>query len=170
MVITSGWGLGLISFERDTSLFLAPNGTRLGDWLLDTTNDRVRVIADLDGDGLDEIVITSAWGMGVLKMVGGQLRSVAMHPIGDNLGGWVVSHARTFALSDRLRGGAQQQLVITDAAGIHVLELSGSRLTRVAFAANGSRVRRMAGGHERHVAAAAGRGPERRRARRFHRP
>ena len=31
----------------------------------------MRLIADLDGDGLDEMVITSPWGLGVLKMVAG---------------------------------------------------------------------------------------------------
>jgi hypothetical protein len=140
MVVTSPWGLGLISMQRDTAVFMAPNGTRLGDWLLNTADNSPRLIADLDGDGFDEMVITSPWGLGVLKMVGANLCSVAMHPNGDNLGGYVVNNTHTFALSDQIRGGAQQQIVVCDASGIHLLALSGSRLTRVGFVPNGTRV------------------------------
>ncbi len=108
--------------------------------MLNTADNSLRLIADLDGDGFDEMVITSPWGLGVLKMVGTNLRSVAMHPNGDNLGGYVVSNTHTFALSDQIRGGAQQQIVVCDTTGIHVLGLIGSRLTRVGFVPNGTRI------------------------------
>lgn len=140
MVVTSPWGMGLISMQQNNAIFMSPNGTRLGDWLLNTADNSIRLIADLDGDGFDEIVITSPWGLGVLKMVGGALRSVAMHPNGDDLGGYVVSNMHSFALSDRIRGGAQHQIVVSDISGIHILALSGSRLTRVGFVPNGTRV------------------------------
>ncbi|MEJ8849504.1 hypothetical protein [Variovorax rhizosphaerae] len=140
MVLTSPWGLGLISLQRGTHVYMAPNGTRLGGWLLHTGDNRIRLIADLDGDGFDEIVITSPWGLGVLKMVGGALTSVAMHPNGDDLGGYRVSHTHTFALSDRIRGGAQHQIVVSNADGFHVLALAGARLTRIAFVPNGTRI------------------------------
>jgi hypothetical protein len=140
VILTSPWGLGLISMQRNDSVFMAPNGTRLGDWLLNTGDNSPRLVADLDGDGFDEIVITSPWGLGVLKLLGGSLRSIAMHPNGANLGGYMVNNTHSFALSDRIRGGAQHEIVVTDATGIHVLALSGSGLTRIAFVPNGTRV------------------------------
>ena len=119
---------------------MAPNGTRLGEWLLGTSDDRVHIIADLDGDGLDEIVVTSPWGLAVLKMINGSLRSVAMHPNGDNLAGYIVNNDHNFALADRLLGTTQNQLIVMDDLGIHVLKLEGARLKRIAFAGNGTRI------------------------------
>ncbi len=140
VLLVSPWGIGMISLQRGDAVFMAPSGTRLGSWLLGTSDNNPRLIGDLDGDGLDEIVITSPWGLGVLKMIDGDLRSVAMHPNGDNLGGYIVHNAHNFALIDRIQGGAQQQIVVSDAVGIHILALSGSRLTRVGFVANGARI------------------------------
>jgi len=140
MVVTSPWGLGIIGLDSGTALFMAQNGTRLGDWLLGTDNNRIRLIADLDGDGVDEIVITSPWGLGVLKMLNGKLQSIAQHPNGDNLHGYVLNIGHNFALADRLTGTARHQVVVTSDSGFHVLELAGNRLNRIAFAANGSRI------------------------------
>jgi hypothetical protein len=121
MVLTSPWGVGLISMQHNNAVFLAPNGTRLGDWMLNTANNRIQLIADLDGDGFDEIVVTSPWGLGVLKMIGGNLRSVAMHANGDDLGGYIARDTDTFALSGRIRGGSANEIVVRSPAGIHVL-------------------------------------------------
>jgi hypothetical protein len=140
MVLTSPWGVGLISMQHNNAVFLAPNGTRLGDWMLNTANNRIQLIADLDGDGFDEIVVTSPWGLGVLKMIGGNLRSVAMHANGDDLGGYIARDTDTFALSGRIRGGSANEIVVRSPAGIHVLALAGPRLTRVAFAPHGTRL------------------------------
>jgi hypothetical protein len=140
MVVTSPWGLGILSLERGTHIYMAPNGTRFGGWLLNTADNRVRHVADFDGDGQDEILVTSPWGVGVLKMVGGALTSVAMHANGTNIDGHVVRNSNSFALADNLRGGARRQIVIADTAGLHALELGADRLTRVAFVPNGQRI------------------------------
>ena len=89
---------------------------------------------------MDEILISSPWGIGVLKMVDGALTSVAMHPNGDNLGGYAVHNSHTFALADNLKGGAEKQVLVMDETGIHMLCLTGNRLARLAFAANGTRI------------------------------
>ena len=125
MVLTSPWGLGIISLQNSTSVFMAPNGTRLGAWLLDTKNNAVRLVADLDGDGRDEILISSPWGIGILKMVGGALTSVAMHPNGENIGGYIVQNTHNFRFADKLKGASAKQIVVTNEAGIHLLSLSG---------------------------------------------
>jgi hypothetical protein len=119
---------------------MAPNGTRFGGWLFNSPDNIIRLIADLDGDGMDEILISSAWGIGVLKMSGGTLTSVAMHANGSNLGGYIVNNTNDFALADNLKGGSQKQILVLDSKGVHMLGLAGSGLARSAFALNGTRV------------------------------
>jgi hypothetical protein len=119
---------------------MASNGTRFGGWLLSTANDRVRLIGDFDGDGWDELLVSSPWGIGILKRFGGSLSSLAMQPNGASVGGHIVGNSKTFALADRLQGDIRCQIVVADSAGIHVLAYEDRQLTRLAFAANGSRV------------------------------
>jgi hypothetical protein len=141
MIVTSPWGVGLISLERSTHLFMAPTGARFGGWSFDVTATTVRLIADFDGDGLDEILVSSSWGIGILKMSGGALTSIAMHADGDDLGGYPVRHSDNFLVADNLRGSSQRDVVVTNAAGIHVLTLGNNgRLARMNFWANGTRV------------------------------
>lgn len=140
MVLLSPWGLGIISLQNSTHIYMNPNGTRFGGWLLNSRDNTIRLIADLDGDGLDEILISSPWGIGVLKLVGGILTSVAMYPNGSNLGGYVVRNSDNFALADQLKGTANKQILVTNELGIHILSLAGNQMTRLAFAGNGTRI------------------------------
>jgi hypothetical protein len=140
MVVMSPWGLGIISMQNGSHVYMAPNGTRFGGWLMNSQDNTIRLIDDFDGDGMDEILISSPWGIGVLKMVGGTLTSAAMHANGSDLGGYIVNNTDDFALSDNLRGGAGKQILVMSAAGIHVLRLVSNRLERSAFAGNGTRV------------------------------
>jgi len=140
MVLTSPWGLGIISLQRSNDVYMAPNGTHFGGWVLNTADNRIRLIADFDGDGMDEILISSPWGIGVLKMVQGALKAVAMYANGTNLGGYSVQNSHDFALADGLHVGAAKEIVVLDAMGVHVLLLNADSLARQAFAANGTSV------------------------------
>jgi hypothetical protein len=140
MVLASPWGLGIISLQNSSHVYMAPNGTRFGGWLLNSADNTIRLIADLDGDGIDEILISSPWGIGVLKMVGGVFTAIAMHTNGENLDGYVVQNTHDFALADSLKGGIEQQILVMDSTGIHMLCLLGNRLGRVAIASNGTRI------------------------------
>jgi hypothetical protein len=140
MLLTSPWGLGIISLQNSSHVYMAANGTRFGSWLFNSGDNAVRLVADFDGDGLDEILVSSPWGIGVLKMQGGMLTCVALHANGNNLDGYVVNHINNFALADNVGGGTAKQILVTDASGIHVLSLAGNRLTRSAYAANGTRI------------------------------
>lgn len=140
MVVMSPWGLGIISMQNGSHVYMAPNGTRFGGWLLNSQDNTIRLIADFDGDGMDEILISSPWGIGVLKMVGGTLTSVAMHANGNDLGGYVANNTNDFALADNLKRGVQKQILVANAAGVHMLSLSGSGLVRSAFVGSGTRI------------------------------
>ena len=54
---------------------------------------RISRIGDLDGDGQDEILVSSPWGIGVLKEEGGTMTAVTMVPNGTRLGGWLLNTA-----------------------------------------------------------------------------
>jgi hypothetical protein len=111
-----------------------------GGWLLNTRDNAIRLIADPEGDGRDETFVSSPWGIGVLKLTGGALSSIAMHANGETLNGYVVSHSHDFVMADSCLAGSTKQVLVMNSAWIHVLQLVGSRLQRVAFVANGTRV------------------------------
>ncbi len=48
-----------------TAPMMAPNGTRFGDWLLNTADNTFGPVGDFDGDGHAEILVSSPWGIGV---------------------------------------------------------------------------------------------------------
>jgi hypothetical protein len=140
IVLMSTWGLGIISMQNSSHVLMAPNGTRFGGWLLNNGNNTIRLIADLDGDGMDEILISSPWGIGVLKMQGGTLTSVAMQANGQDLGGYVVNNTDIFALADNFKGGTPKQILVANAAGVQMLSLSASGLVCSAFVGSGTRI------------------------------
>lgn len=140
MVLMSSWGIGIISLQNNTHVFMAANGTRLGGWVFSSRDNIVRLIGDFDGDGMDEILISSPWGIGILKMQAGSLTSICMHANGENLGGYTVNNNHKFAISDSFKGGSAKQIMVVNSAGIHLIRLSGNRLEREAVASHGSRI------------------------------
>jgi hypothetical protein len=72
IAVVSDWGLGILEAHGSSlnSLMLAPNGTRFGGWLFNSRQDAIH--GDFDGDKRTEILITSPWGIGVLKVQGGR--------------------------------------------------------------------------------------------------
>ena len=68
------------SRQHDCTPVLAPNGTRFGGWLLNTADNYFGTVVDFDGDGRDEIVVTSPWGIGILKLSGNTLQTRCWRP------------------------------------------------------------------------------------------
>jgi hypothetical protein len=89
ILVSSPWGIGLLKRSGDTmtSLALAASGTRVGPWLLDTSNNQFGPVADFDSDGRDEVLVISPWGIGLLKYESGKLTAVSLTPDGTDLGG-----------------------------------------------------------------------------------
>jgi hypothetical protein len=58
-----------------------------------TNAPRDRSVGDLDGDGHAESVVSSPWGVGVLKLAGDQLTAPMMAPNGTRFGGWLLNTA-----------------------------------------------------------------------------
>ena len=93
ILIASPWGIGILKLAGNTFTvpMMAPNGTRFGGWLLNTADNRFSPVGDADGDGKAEILITSPWGIGILKLSGNTLTAPMMAPNGTRFGGWLLN-------------------------------------------------------------------------------
>ena len=89
ILVSSSWGIGILkkSGHTMTSLATAANGSKLGEWLLDTDSNRFGPVADFDFDGRDEIFVVSPWGVGILKFKHGTWSTIVMCANGTDLGG-----------------------------------------------------------------------------------
>ena len=142
LLISSPWGLGILELSGSTltSTVMAPNGTRYGGWLLNTADNRFGPIGDLDGDGRAEIVVTSPWGIGVLKQSGSTLANPMLAPNGTRFGGWLLNTADNYLdMVVDVDGDGRDEIVVTSPWGIGILELSGSSMSSVMLAPNGTR-------------------------------
>ena len=141
IIVTSPWGIGVLGLRGGalTALMLAPNGTRFGGWLLSTADNWLPVTGDLDGDGRAELVVTSPWGLGILRFDGTTLTSVVMAPNGTAFGSWPLNTAtdRVEAAAD-LDGDGRAELVLSGPGGLLVLALDGAALTVKAAVAEGA--------------------------------
>lgn len=142
ILVTSPWGIGIFKLSGNTFnvMMMAPNGTRFGGWLLNTADNRFSPVGDVDGDGKDEIVITSPWGIGILKLSDNTLTAPMMAPNGTRFGGWLLNtvdnHVVTLADLDN---DGKSEIVITSPWGIGILKFSGNTLTAPVMAPNGTR-------------------------------
>src|SRR5438094_9242499 len=93
--VSSPWGIGILKLSGSTlnAPMMAPNGTRFGGWLLNTADNHLDPTGDLDGDGRDEILVASPWGIGVLELSGGRLAAPMMAASATRLGGGQLTAA-----------------------------------------------------------------------------
>ena len=94
IVVESDWGIGTLALLGSSLVSIGhrPNGNRFGGWLLDTVTNQVQDLIDFDGDGADDIVIRSPWGLGVLKRDGASYDSIALGPNGSVFGSWLLQN------------------------------------------------------------------------------
>ena len=72
ILIRSGWGIAALTLSGSTfdTLAIGHNEQMLGQWRLNSSNDVIEGIGDINGNKRADIVVTSAWGLGVLKLAG----------------------------------------------------------------------------------------------------
>jgi len=123
-----------------TPLMMAPNGTRFGGWLLNTADNDFGSSADFDGDGHAELLVTSPWGIGILKFSGGTLTAPMMKPNGTRFGGWLLNTAdNRFGSVGKYIRGALVEIFVTSPWGIGILKLAGTTLGAPMMKPNGTR-------------------------------
>ena len=142
ILVSSPWGIGVLKQNGSTfdATVIKPNGTRFDGWLLNTADNRFGPVGDFDGDGADEILVSSPWGIGVLKQNGSTFDATVIKPNGTRFGGWLLNTAdNSFRGSADFVDHARDQLFVTSPWGIGVLEQRGDLLDAIAMAPNGSR-------------------------------
>ncbi|MER3433544.1 MAG: hypothetical protein C4288_08940 [Leptolyngbya sp. ERB_1_1] len=143
VLVTSPWGIGILKYANNdiTSLMLAANGTRFGGWLLNTSDNFFTLVGDFDGDKQTEIVVTSPWGLGILKFDGTILTSIVMAPNASNLGGWVLNTATDkFEVVGDFDGDGRAEILVSNNSKIGILKLQGSSLTSLCVTNTGDRL------------------------------
>jgi len=143
ILVTSPWGIGVLKLSGNTFTMsmMAPNGTRFGEWLLNTGDNRFGPVGDLDGDGKDEILVTSPWGIGVLKLSGGTVSVPMMAPNGTRFGEWLLNTADNhFCVIADFDGDRTDEILVTSPWGMGILELTGNTLSSPIMVANGTRI------------------------------
>jgi hypothetical protein len=142
ILVNSPWGLGILKMAGATMTapMMQPNGTRFGGWVLNTADNQFGPPADYDGDGRVELLVTSPWGLGILKMAGATMSAPMMAPNGTRFGGWLLNTAdNQLGIAGKYAGGRQAEILVSSPWGIGILQLSGSTLTAPMMQPNGTR-------------------------------
>lgn len=142
LLVTSPWGIGILELSGATlgAVTMAANGTRLGGWIVDTTNNRFGPAADYDGDGRAELLMSSPWGIGTLELNGGTLSSPLMAANSTRIGGWVVdTRNNRYGPAADYDGDGRAELIATSPWGLGVLEPTGTSAGSPVMAPNGTR-------------------------------
>jgi hypothetical protein len=141
--IASPWGIGILKLSGATFrvLMMAPNGTRFGGWLLNTADNRFGPVADLDGDGCAEIIVSSPWGVGVLKLSGSTLTVPMMAPNGTRFGGWWLNTGdNTFGELADYDADGRPELLVTSPWGLGLWKFSDGTCDAFMMMPNGTRL------------------------------
>lgn len=139
ILVTSDWGIGILFpnlyYGLLRSSLCKPNGTRFGGWNYWSTRDEILAIEDFDGDGADEILIRSDWGIGLLKYnkATSTFDDLGCYKNGNYIGGWKIYNGQKFIRFgnfDRDKDGAIDILVESDwGLGILAFDKNTKRLT-----------------------------------------
>src|SRR5262249_21789787 len=142
VLVASPWGLGVLKLAGATltAPMMAPNGTRFGGWLLNTGDNTFGPVGDFDGDGQIEFVVSSPWGIGLMKLAGGTITMLMMAPNGTRFGGWLLNTGdNTFGPVGDFDGDGRAEMVVTSPWGIGIFKLSGGTFSVSMMAPNGTR-------------------------------
>jgi hypothetical protein len=142
VAIGSPWGIGTLerSGNSFTALALRPNGSRFDGWLLNTNDNRLEIVADLNGDGRSEMVFASPWGIGVLRLAGDTYGAYMLSPNGTRFGGWLLNtEDNKFGPSGDFDGDGRHEFLVSSPWGIGVFKFDGTTFTVPAMAPNGTR-------------------------------
>jgi hypothetical protein len=142
ILVSSPWGIGILKRSGTTMipLMMAPNGTRFGGWLLNTADNRFGEVADYDGDSRPEVLVTSPWGIGILKLMGNTMTAPMMQPNGTRFGGWLLNTAdNDFGPAANYDGGTQFEILVKSPWGIGILKQSGNTMIAIMMQPNGTR-------------------------------
>lgn len=69
IIAFNDWGMAVLKWDqsRIKVIYAAPDGTDFNGWKLRVDRDKFWGAGDTDGDGKEDIVLSSSWGMGILR-------------------------------------------------------------------------------------------------------
>jgi hypothetical protein len=93
ILVASPWGIGILQLSGGAlnAPMLQPHGTRFGGWLLNTADNQFGIAGPYAPGRAAEILVSSPWGIGILKMSGNTLTAPMMQPNGTRFGGWLLN-------------------------------------------------------------------------------
>lgn len=126
---------GFATFEVDGGDFddiaHAVSGTVYGSWNFNASNDVVGT-GDFDGDGKEEVLVMSGWGLGILgRTNAGGLTSEAMHPAGQWIGAWNFGGQETIEAVGDFDADGVDEIVIRSGWGLGMIQKSGTGFSLV---------------------------------------
>jgi hypothetical protein len=140
LVLTSPWGVGVLTLSGSTfsALMSKPSGTRFGGWNFNSRDNVIRGVGDFNGDGKDDLILTSPWGVGILTLSGSTFNALMMKPNGTWFGGWNFNSTadRMGPIGD-FDGDGREDFVIRSSWGTGLLRLAGTSLVLIDSSANG---------------------------------
>ena len=89
-------------------------------------------VGDMDGDGEDEILVSGAWGVAILKQSGHKMISLANIADGVRVGGWLLDTASNkFTLVANFDNSGRDGIFVTSPWGIAILKLEFREAGRI---------------------------------------
>ncbi|MCA9687554.1 MAG: hypothetical protein KC457_35665, partial [Myxococcales bacterium] len=143
-VVTSDWGIGILGHDgkRWRQSVGAPRNTWFGGWRWDATvnakRDEVRAVANFAGSSAAEILVTSDWGMGVLRKTGDTMQATRTYTRGDRIGSWAYDPANRIMATGDFDGDGCHEVLLFSPWGAGALSMH--RNTHLAMHANGERL------------------------------
>lgn len=137
IIRSPGWGMGIIQSAQSgklEDLLMFPVGTHLGEWNYGT-NDRVGGVGDFNGDGQDDIILQSDWGLGIVTRSAQQkLVSTTMVRSGTSLGNWSYGAEDKVVTVLNADGDDADEFVLKSTWGIGIIDRldNGNLLYKVA--------------------------------------
>lgn len=142
MVNSNGMAIFTIQNNIFTPLLVLNNDNWVGGWRYHSSNT-IHGLGDFDNDGRKDILITSPWGVGVIKHNGSFCTTQLALPNGTWFGGWNFSSVGNIikGIAD-LNGDNRSEIIVTSPWGMGVLTLNGTNnsFTSLAVVKNGTNI------------------------------
>ena len=134
--------LGLLSLRGSLICdFSIPDKTNIDGWLFDKNTNTVQCSGDIDNDGIDEIILTNASGLAIVKYIEGSLRLILRAASNTAMGDWMYDDAANGA-RDRgykiaMFNGQQNELLLISKQGLATISLQEGNLVSTKILKNG---------------------------------
>ena len=131
-LVMSGWGLGILGRTNAgglTSEATHPAGQWIGSWNFGGT-ETIEAVGDFDADGVDEFVIRSGWGLGIMQKSGNGFSLVWAAPFNSWVGSYYLRSGDEIVGTGHFQSEVRDDLLVHGQLGsIGILRLQGSNLT-----------------------------------------